>query len=274
MARIRSLKPEIWEDEKFGPLGPLEKLVFIGLISLADDAGRLLDNVRSLDAKMFPYTQDTVREALANLSRAGLVVRGKTSSGQRVVQVKNWGRHQRVDHPNLRAALPEIVVVNGDSEVVETVASHSREIPETFPSGSRDDLRSTTNDQRPTTVSLAPDGAEISTGSNGKGGKATSWPGRLAQVWTEAIGTVSPAHIGKELKPLVDRHGEEAIAEGIRRYGELVIQEGRGRWVSPRDFGRRAVAEFLGPGPQSIGERAYHEAGEVFRRLTEGGVKT
>lgn len=38
--RIRSIKPEMWQDEDFGLLDPEAQLLFIGLISHADDHGR------------------------------------------------------------------------------------------------------------------------------------------------------------------------------------------------------------------------------------------
>lgn len=40
MARIRSIKPEIWAHEQLGRLSMGARLTFIGLISLADDEGR------------------------------------------------------------------------------------------------------------------------------------------------------------------------------------------------------------------------------------------
>ena len=41
MARIRTIKPEFWTDEKLAPLSPICRLTFLGLVSMADDAGRL-----------------------------------------------------------------------------------------------------------------------------------------------------------------------------------------------------------------------------------------
>lgn len=107
MARIRTIKPEFWQDEKLAPLDPLTRLVFLGLISMADDGGRVNDNVKIIDAFIFPETQDTCGNALGILTELGRLRRGVTSSGQRVIQVVNW-RHQRIDRPNLAGALPPI----------------------------------------------------------------------------------------------------------------------------------------------------------------------
>lgn len=144
MPRIRTIKPEFWQDEKLAPLDVIDRLVFLGLISMADDAGRLLDNVKVIDAFVFPETTETSRESLANLSRISRIRRGVTPSGQKVIQITNWGRHQRVDHANLKASLPELVT---DQQPERS----SREVREALATGSRDDLRPTTYDQRPTT---------------------------------------------------------------------------------------------------------------------------
>lgn len=107
MARIRTIKPEFWADEKLGPLDVTTRLVFLALVSLADDAGRLLDNVKALDGQIFAYTSETCRRSLDELSTIGRIQRGTTASGQAVIQVVNW-RHQKIDKPNLKGALPEI----------------------------------------------------------------------------------------------------------------------------------------------------------------------
>jgi len=49
MRRIRTIKPEMFEDEKLSKLPPITRFVFVGLISLADDYGRLVDNVKQID---------------------------------------------------------------------------------------------------------------------------------------------------------------------------------------------------------------------------------
>jgi hypothetical protein len=106
VARIRTIKPEFWQDEKLAALDPLTRLVFLGLISMADDAGRLVDNVKSIDGFVFPETGDSCRTALGILAQLGRILRYDATNGQRIVQIVNWQRHQRVDHPN-KYVLPE-----------------------------------------------------------------------------------------------------------------------------------------------------------------------
>lgn len=144
MARIRTIKPEFWSDEKLSSCDAITRLVFLGLIGMSDDAGRLLDNVKVIDAFIFPSTSDTCRDALATLSRMCRIRRGTTVSGQSVIQICNWHRHQKVDKPNLSACFPEIYSANGDTEIRDALATDSRPI--------RDALASHTTDLRPTTT--------------------------------------------------------------------------------------------------------------------------
>ncbi|MDE2104665.1 MAG: hypothetical protein KGL39_45940 [Patescibacteria group bacterium] len=99
MARIRSIKPEFWSDEKLAPMDPLTRLVFIGLWNLADDEGRLIDSIKTIDGLLFPETDDSCREALAKLSRSSRVIRYRDSKGRQLIQVANWQKHQKIDHP-------------------------------------------------------------------------------------------------------------------------------------------------------------------------------
>jgi hypothetical protein len=141
VARIRTIKPEFWSDEKLGPLSPLARLVFLGLVSQADDAGRLLDSPRLLNGVLFPYTEDDCTEALGGLASVGVIARGRTTSGQPIIQIVGWSKHQRIEKPNLRSAYDEI---QQSATVPGFVADES-------PTSHRPDLRSTTDDLRPTT---------------------------------------------------------------------------------------------------------------------------
>ncbi len=129
MPRIRTIKPEFWSDEKLSPMDPIDRLVFLGLISMADDYGRLLDNLKIIDAFVFPNCSRTSRESLQNLSRASRIRRGKSVNGQSIIEIVNWSRHQRVDKPQYQLALPPI------SENPKEI-THSESIPEQFANNS------------------------------------------------------------------------------------------------------------------------------------------
>jgi len=156
MARIRTIKPEFWCDEKLSPLSAIDRLVFLGLISMSDDYGRVHDNIKIIDAFVFPNSDDSVRESLANLSRIIRIRRGKSSSGMPIIEIVNWDRHQKVDKPQPKLALPPISTKtqeNVDENAIrESFENHSRTALELVAPLTPTPTPTPTNDQRPTIV--------------------------------------------------------------------------------------------------------------------------
>lgn len=154
MARIRTIKPEFWSDEKLSPLAPIDRLTFLGLISMADDYGRVHDNVKVIDAFIFPNTDDSVRESLANLSRMNRIRRGNSSSGMPIIEIINWDRHQKVDKPQPKLALPPIDTAKATEATFTNKNTGSNDIRESFENHSRagsELVAPLTTDLRPTT---------------------------------------------------------------------------------------------------------------------------
>lgn len=149
MPRIRTIKPEYWGDEKLAALAPIDRLVFLGLISMADDAGRLVDNAKTIDGFLFPSTDDSSRTSLETLTALGRLVRYASGSGQRLLQITNWEKHQKVNHPSSytlpgpskKAATPQ--AVTSDAPANESKSQDTGE-------KSSRDLLASTYDQRPT----------------------------------------------------------------------------------------------------------------------------
>lgn len=153
MPRIRTIKPEFWSDEKLSTLNVLDRLTFLGLISLADDFGRVHDNVKVIDAFVFPNTDETVRESLANLSRMNRIKRGNAASGMAIIEIINWDKHQKVDKPQTRSALPPIETQ--DKNAFENHSRISREQVEAVSglvANDSDVVRDLTTDHRPPTM--------------------------------------------------------------------------------------------------------------------------
>lgn len=155
MARIRTIKPEFWSDEKLSVQDPVTRLVFLGLISMADDAGRLVDNVKLLDGMLFPGTDDTCREALETLAKLGRIIRYESASHQQLIQISKWKEHQKVDKPSKyvlpgprSGAAAQTVAAAKDTG---TVAEPSGESREGVAKPSRSDLGPTTTDLLPPT---------------------------------------------------------------------------------------------------------------------------
>jgi hypothetical protein len=60
--RIRTIKPEMWADEKVGQLSRDARLLFVGLITMADDEGRLRGCPAAILGHVFPYDDDALRK--------------------------------------------------------------------------------------------------------------------------------------------------------------------------------------------------------------------
>jgi hypothetical protein len=103
--RIRSVKPEFWQDERLARLPHVTRLLFIGLWGIADDEGRLRGNPLFIRAQVFPYEPHAdVETALAELENAGLIVRYEADS-EAFVWVRNFRKHQKID-TRLKSKLP------------------------------------------------------------------------------------------------------------------------------------------------------------------------
>lgn len=104
MARIRTVKPEFWEDETIGTLSRDARLLFIATFNMADDEGLLRWTVAYIKAQAFLYDEDMsatrVSELMNELVTSGLVYpyRGGKSQ-QQLGMVINFHKHQKVNRP-------------------------------------------------------------------------------------------------------------------------------------------------------------------------------
>lgn len=102
MARKRMIDPTIWADEDFNNLSSDAKILFIGMISNADDEGRLPGNSLYLSANIFPYAGMTKEKAeklrgevLARMSSVVLY----EVDGKEYLQLKKWDDYQSINRP-------------------------------------------------------------------------------------------------------------------------------------------------------------------------------
>ncbi len=99
--RIRSLKPELLEDDRTASLSHVAFRFFVGAILLADDYGNLRGTLQLLDGQIYwgtdrPHGQAEI--ALRELVSAGLV-KVYSVRGSPYVSIVGWSKHQKVDHP-------------------------------------------------------------------------------------------------------------------------------------------------------------------------------
>ena len=99
--RIRSLKPEIWADERIGHLSRDARLLLVGLITAADDEGRLRALPSALCGHVFPYDIDAPKRLgkwLGELVSSGIVLAYEHEATP-YLAFRHWKRHQKVNRP-------------------------------------------------------------------------------------------------------------------------------------------------------------------------------
>ncbi len=97
--RIRSLKPEWLEDEPLVACSSDARVLSAALIVLADDYGNGRGGELFLTSRVFPgKSRETLARALEELVRIRYVELYEID-GQRYFSIRNWKKHQRVDHP-------------------------------------------------------------------------------------------------------------------------------------------------------------------------------
>lgn len=101
MARIRSVKPEIWLSPQVMNLSHSARLMFVGLITQADDDGRGLADVRRLKAAIFPGDDITTQQVSAWLTECkdqALAALYDAAPHGSLYQLTGW-HHQKIKKP-------------------------------------------------------------------------------------------------------------------------------------------------------------------------------
>jgi hypothetical protein len=97
VARARSIKPGFFLNDELAELDPLTRLLFAGLWTIADRAGRLPDRPKKIKAAVLPYD---------DLQSRGFISRYLVDDGG-AIQIHNWSKHQ---YPHLKeppSVIPE-----------------------------------------------------------------------------------------------------------------------------------------------------------------------
>lgn len=131
MARIRTIKPEFWQNESLANVSLHAKLLAIALLNHADDEGYFLASAPLVRAACFPFDEDSknVLGSLKELSSIGYI-EVRECAGKRVGIVCKFLTHQRIDKPQ-KSKLKSIFIENcSDSKNVPgTLQERSKNAP-------------------------------------------------------------------------------------------------------------------------------------------------
>lgn len=115
MARIRTVKPELFLDEELGGLTGDHLALFVGLWTLADKEGRMEDRPVRIKAALFPYRPVDVDALLRDLDGIGKVVR-YVIEGVRYLAVPGFAKHQRPHPKEPPSTIPKPDLVTASRE--------------------------------------------------------------------------------------------------------------------------------------------------------------
>ena len=101
MARIRTVKPEFWQDEDLATVSVEANLLAIGLLNHADDEGYFRANPALVKSVVFPLreTSVNVEKLLTELSNIDYISLHKGSDGKMYGFVVGFSKHQHVNRP-------------------------------------------------------------------------------------------------------------------------------------------------------------------------------
>jgi len=133
MARKRMIDPSIWTSESFGSLSNLGKILFIGIISNADDEGRFKGSPTYLKAIILPYgneTTEAISDALEELEQEKIITIYTVEDTLYGVLPK-WNLYQTISrpYPSKIPHPPELVI---NKEVVPEPTNNSGTTQEPF----------------------------------------------------------------------------------------------------------------------------------------------
>jgi len=112
LARIRSVKPEFWDDRKLAKRASRDaRLLYIALWNLADEWGRLNGDPQWIKGQVFSYDDDLDSPAIAKLLEElenpaiGAVI-AYEADGDPYLFLPKLAKHQRLEPEKVRSRLP------------------------------------------------------------------------------------------------------------------------------------------------------------------------
>ncbi|WP_249021955.1 DnaT-like ssDNA-binding domain-containing protein [Kluyvera ascorbata] len=99
MARIRTVKPEFWTDEKVVECSIPARLLFIGLFNFANDMGCLERSPKRLKMQIFPADSLDCEPLIHELISHGLLTEYSVSDVC-YLQIKGFLKHQKINRPS------------------------------------------------------------------------------------------------------------------------------------------------------------------------------
>ena len=100
MARIRTIKPEIWTDPDFIDLSLSARLFLIASLNFASDYGVLPDKPRQLKMQCLPADNVDIDAIIDELLTLKFMFRVVAPNGDKVLVIRTFAKNQKVNRPS------------------------------------------------------------------------------------------------------------------------------------------------------------------------------
>ena len=104
--RSRIIKGEFFQNRKLAGLSTCHRLLFIGLWTIADREGRLLDDLDLIKAMVFPFENVDIDKLLNDLAGFGFIER-YNGSKEACIFIPKFLEHQKIHTHEAQSKLPE-----------------------------------------------------------------------------------------------------------------------------------------------------------------------
>lgn len=198
MARARNIKPGFFANDTLAECSPLARLLFAGLWTIADRAGRLEDRPKRIKAALLPYDECDINDLLDQLVDRGFIARYEAGV-QKLIQVLAFDKHQNPHKNEPESLLPSLVdgqysQGNDSEQAPEQHSTSTVQAPEQHSSNRADSLN------------LIPDSfisVPIGTGAAAPLSQAEVWKAAVDLLAAQGMGeSQARAFIGKLTKEL------------------------------------------------------------------------
>jgi hypothetical protein len=105
VARSRNIKPGFFSNEDLVELDFATRLLFAGLWTVADKAGRLEDRPKKIKMAVFPADDLDIDAMLSALAERKFITRYAVN-GVAYIQIANWTKHQNPHHTEKDSVIP------------------------------------------------------------------------------------------------------------------------------------------------------------------------
>lgn len=107
MARSRNIKPGFFTNDELVELPFATRLLFIGLWTIADREGRIVDRPKKIKMEIFPADDVDCDQALSDLAAAGFINRYQVD-GIKAIEIANFAKHQAPHSTEKDSVLPDV----------------------------------------------------------------------------------------------------------------------------------------------------------------------